>query len=367
MPAVRVIAALQGKEVFCKEKGGIFEGSVIRCHCCNKEFAPSAFEHHSGSSFRRPWKSIKDSNGKSIQEYREEYEQQQAEGSTSPLKDASQRFPIYPKPVISDDLFVVEKIISSRVRNGRKEYLVKWQNFDSPHNTWIPPENFGSNNLIAEFENKMSSERKRKASDFAINHTSKLSRPSGPLSGPDSEDDDISSPDQSSPSQAYSPPGSREEWPNSGRLSTRSQDRLTSKLEPLFADVNNLPADSPLLRRKVRRDDFDDFDFPSDLGSLSGEEIGSDPSPLPITTITVDYEGMKGVFVQVTTFRELLECALEYWDMSELTSPKNWMLTNEKGAVWPLNENIDKFCPEVVYLKRKPWNYPTCTLSSVKY
>lgn len=360
MPAVRVIAALQGKEVFCKEKGGFFEGSVIRCHCCNKEFAPSAFEHHSGSSFRRPWKSIKDSNGKSIQEYREEYEREQAEGSTSTLKDASQRFLIQPKPVISDELFVVEKIISSRVRNGRKEYLVKWQNFDSTHNTWIPPENFGTASPIADFESKMSSERKRKATDYATNHIPKLARPSGsksPTPGPDSEDDDLSSPDQSSPSQGYSDVGPRDEWTNSSRLSTQSQDRLTSKLEPLFADVNSLPADSPLLRREVNRQDDFDFDFPSDLGSLSGEELGSDPSPIPITTITVDYEGMKGVFVQVTTFRELLECALEYWDMSELTNPKNWMLTNEKGAVWPLNENIDKFCPEVVYLKRKPaWN-----------
>lgn len=361
MPAVRVIAALQGKEVFCKEKGGIFEGSVIRCHCCNKEFAPSAFEHHSGSSFRRPWKSIKDSNGKSIQEYREEYEREQAEGSIPALKDVAQRYPIHPKPTINDDLFVVEKIISSRVRNGRKEYLVKWQNFDSTHNTWIPPENFGNSTLIADFDSKMSSERKRKASEYATNHIAKLLRPAGiksPMPGPDSEDDDLPSPDQSSPPQGYSPSGTREEWANSLRLSTQSQDRLTSKLEPLFADVNNLPADSPLLRRKVnRREDLDEFDFPSDLGSLSGEEFGSDPSPIPITTITVDYEGMKGVFVQVTTFRDLLECALEYWDMSELTSPKNWMLTNEKGAMWPLNENIDKFCPEVVYLKRKPsWN-----------
>jgi hypothetical protein len=76
---------------------------------------------------------------------------------------------------------------------------------------------------------------------------------------------------------------------------------------------------------------------------------------MPITTITVDYEGMKGTFIQISTFRNLLNCALEYWEMNELTSPKEWTLTNDKGAIWPLDQNIQTFSPEVVYLKRKPW------------
>jgi hypothetical protein len=100
MPAVRVIGALQGREVFCREKTGIFEGSIIRCKCCNKDFAPSAFEHHSGSSFRRPWKSIKDINGKSIQEYRDEQENSQVDALEAHKEDNS----------------VVERILSSRVR-----------------------------------------------------------------------------------------------------------------------------------------------------------------------------------------------------------------------------------------------------------
>jgi len=72
MPAIRVISSLQGVEVFCKGKSGVFEGSTIRCKCCKREFAPSAFESHSGSSFRRPWRSIKDKYGKSIHQYKEE-------------------------------------------------------------------------------------------------------------------------------------------------------------------------------------------------------------------------------------------------------------------------------------------------------
>jgi len=330
MPAVRVIAALQGKEVFCKERSGIFEGSVIKCNCCKKEFAPSAFEHHAGSSFRRPWKSIKDITGKSIQEYREEYEREQADV----------------KPSHNEELYVVEKVISSRLRNGKKEYLVKWEKFDSSHNAWIPPENFGSTDLIAQFENKMSNERKRKHPPQLSIQAKKSTKGQygDPNYSPFSEDEDDSlSSAESSPSHDFSPnPGSadQEEW-----SSSYPGDReVTSTLEPLFDNSMYSP-------------DYqnDGLEFPGDLGSsLSGEEMGS-PILNPINTITVDFEGMRGTFVQVSTFRDLLDCALEYWEMNELTSPKNWILTNEKGAIWPLNENIDKFSPEVVYMKRKPW------------
>jgi len=333
MPAVRVIAALQGREVFCKDKSGIFEGSIIKCHCCDKEFAPSAFEHHAGSSFRRPWKSIKDSTGKSIQEYREEYEREQANAQM--------------KTSHNEDLYIVEKVISSRLRNGKKEYLVKWENFDSSHNAWIPPTNFGSTEQIAEFERRMLNERKRKITVQMPNQARKLSRPHDldPNYSPYGEEEESQSSPESSPPQGVSPPlgsADQEDW------ESYSGDReVTSSLEPLF--------DDSVCPDTSRRDSVDSFDMPSDLGSsLSGEEMGS-PILHPINTITVDFEGMRGTFVQVSTFRDLLDCALEYWEMNELTSPKNWILTNDKGAIWSLNENIDKYSPEVVYMKRKPW------------
>jgi len=335
MPAVRVIAALQGREVFCKDKSGVFEGSVIKCHCCEKEYAPSAFEHHAGSSFRRPWKSIKDITGKSIQEYREEYEREQADA--------------HMKTSNNEDLYVVEKVISSRLRNGKKEYLVKWENFDSSHNAWIPPENFGSKEVIAEFERKMSNERKRKNPPELTIQSRKQNKGyiGDPTYSPYSEDDDSQSSPDSSPAQGVSPVPATDnhEWGSS----YPGDREVTSTLEPLFADSVYSDYDGS------RRDSVDSMDFPGDFGSsLSGEEMGS-PILNPINTITVDFEGMRGTFVQVATFRDLLDCALEYWEMNELTTPKNWVLTSEKGAIWPLNDNIDKYSPEVVYLKRKPW------------
>ena len=37
-----------------------------------------------------------------------------------------------------DDVFRIEKKLGSRMRNGRKEILVKWLDFSDRHNSWIP-------------------------------------------------------------------------------------------------------------------------------------------------------------------------------------------------------------------------------------
>lgn len=33
--------------------------------------------------------------------------------------------------------FIVERIVSHRIRNGRKEYLLQWKGFPEEENTWV--------------------------------------------------------------------------------------------------------------------------------------------------------------------------------------------------------------------------------------
>ncbi len=37
--------------------------------------------------------------------------------------------------------YEVEKILKSRTRSGKKEYLIKWRSYSSEFNSWIPAEN----------------------------------------------------------------------------------------------------------------------------------------------------------------------------------------------------------------------------------
>ena len=47
--------------------------------------------------------------------------------------------------------FEIEKILNSRFRWRRLEYLVKWKGYDAGHNLWIPEYNVHAPNLTAEF------------------------------------------------------------------------------------------------------------------------------------------------------------------------------------------------------------------------
>ena len=58
-----------------------------------------------------------------------------------------------PDPIIVDDVehFELDKVLSSRVRYHRVEYLVKWKGYNDLHNQWIPWYNLDAGRAICRF------------------------------------------------------------------------------------------------------------------------------------------------------------------------------------------------------------------------
>jgi len=261
---------------------------------------------------------------KSIQEYREEQE-----------RDGD----VISKQHNENSSYNVDRSITSRVaRQGKKDYTEKCESTDQIQNSWIqriPSENFDNSDFIDNLERKL----KKRKGDYLTKENFKQSKKEEFLRK-------VGSP--GGQELQHSPYGSGNEFSSSPPPPSPSDRDLgnPTPLEPLFDEDSHLAAvGSPL-------------PYPSGSYSEENKPIESDSDDeeiSEISTISVDYEGMKGLFVQVNTFRDLLNCVLEYWEMNELTSPKDWILTSERGAMWPLDQRIRIYSPELVYLKRKPW------------
>lgn len=59
---------------------------------------------------------------------------------------------------IFDNVYEVESILERRKRDGKVEYLVKWQNFGHQHNSWVTSHNMACPSLIEDYEFTHSSE-----------------------------------------------------------------------------------------------------------------------------------------------------------------------------------------------------------------
>lgn len=76
--------------------------------------------------------------------------------------------------------FIVERIVSHRIRNGRKEYLLQWKGFSEEENTWEPEHNLDCPDLIEEYENRLAQKNRYMANDPSLKRKPSLDQPAGP-------------------------------------------------------------------------------------------------------------------------------------------------------------------------------------------
>ena len=74
-----------------------------------------------------------------------------------------------------DQYYEVEKILKCKMKNGKRQYLIKWKNFPSSSNSWEPEENL-TQDLVADYHQRIS-ESKKSAS---VKRSASLIIPTGP-------------------------------------------------------------------------------------------------------------------------------------------------------------------------------------------
>lgn len=61
-----------------------------------------------------------------------------------------------------EEEYTVESVKDMRIRNGKKEFLLKWRNYPDSENTWEPEANLDCPDLIGEFEDKLKKKKEEK-------------------------------------------------------------------------------------------------------------------------------------------------------------------------------------------------------------
>lgn len=75
------------------------------------------------------------------------------------------------------DIYVVNKIIGSRKKNGIKQYLVNWEGYPDSDNTWENEDNIFCKKLINEYEESLKRQKIQKGS--LASKGSKIKKPTG--------------------------------------------------------------------------------------------------------------------------------------------------------------------------------------------
>lgn len=81
---------------------------------------------------------------------------------------------------VGEQVFAAECILKSRLRKGKTEYLVKWQDWSSKYNTWEPEENILDPRLIETFEDSQNEQECASQRRNRTPRTSQRKRPDSP-------------------------------------------------------------------------------------------------------------------------------------------------------------------------------------------
>eukprot|EP00455_Lapot_gusevi_P009663 TRINITY_DN14340_c0_g1_i2.p1 TRINITY_DN14340_c0_g1~~TRINITY_DN14340_c0_g1_i2.p1 ORF type:complete len:353 (+),score=51.01 TRINITY_DN14340_c0_g1_i2:91-1149(+) len=200
-------------------------------------------------------------------------------------------------------IFEVERVLDSRTRHRRREYLVKWKGYPMEDCTWEPLSNFFDKSPIQEFESNRKTGKKRSAIPRSSERSAKRPRNGSALKLVPYRDESSSPPSASRvsslspshPSAALSslaalsispPPASVSSLSPASRQkrSRRGQSRSTNSvqraLEPILEEISLINSYSPGSHRssksRIQRSLFPHDTAACELALLSLSAIGSD-------------------------------------------------------------------------------------------